>query len=60
MKDVKSIIGNLKNRKSAGPDQIAKEMMKYGGDALTSEIQKINQHVNYTYRMEEQLHHTNF
>ncbi|XP_065172605.1 uncharacterized protein [Atheta coriaria] len=39
--DVTNALRNLKNRKSAGRDQIPNELLKYGGTALIEELTKL-------------------
>lgn len=43
--DVISVIKKLKNRKSAGPDEITNEMLKYGGETLHKEIVKLQKQI---------------
>lgn len=54
------MIEDLKNRKASGPDEIHNELIKYGGEELTSQLVTLFQNVlnSGTIPSEEKYHHT--
>ena len=53
--DVELALKKLKNRKSAGPDGITNELLKYGGDNLTEQLKILISKIIYHHRIPDEL-----
>ena len=52
--DVELALKKLKNRKSAGPDGITNELLKYGGDNLTEQLKILINKIMYHHRIPDE------
>lgn len=55
--EVRTAIQRLKNRKTPGEDKINNELLKYGGEALHSQLTQLIQKVFRTSKIQRIVHH---